>query len=79
MDIMMPEMDGYEAMRRIRQDARFGTLPVIALTAKAMKNDRDKCLEAGATDYMPKPIDGDRLVAMLHSHLSEDLRSGPQR
>jgi CheY-like chemotaxis protein/signal transduction histidine kinase len=72
MDITMPEMDGYEAMRRIRGDRRFGALPIVALTARAMKGDEERCIEAGATAYLPKPIDPDRLVAMLHSLFAED-------
>jgi CheY-like chemotaxis protein len=65
MDVMMPEMDGYETMRHIRADARFSSLPIIAVTAKALKDDREKCVEAGASDYLPKPIDNDRLVELI--------------
>ncbi|MCX6158424.1 MAG: response regulator [Ignavibacteriae bacterium] len=65
MDIMMPEMDGYETMRRIRMQEKFFTTPIIALTAKAMRKDYAKCIEAGANDYMPKPLDIDRLCSML--------------
>jgi len=65
MDIMMPEMDGYEAMQEIRKQSRWRKLPVIALTAKAMKGDKNKCIEAGANDYMAKPVNTDRLLSLL--------------
>ena len=70
MDIMMPEMDGYEAITAIRQMARFKQLPIIALTAKAMKTDRDHCLEVGASDYISKPLDIDQLLSLLRVWLS---------
>jgi hypothetical protein len=65
MDVMMPEMDGYETMRAIRGHARFRQLPIIAVTAKAMKGDREKCIEAGASDYIAKPVDMDQLLSLL--------------
>lgn len=65
MDIMMPEMDGYEAMKKIRANSKFRKLPIIALTAKAMKGDRFKCIEAGANDYLSKPIDTNKLMSLL--------------
>ena len=69
LDIMMPEMDGYQTTREIRTLAGFESLPIIALTAKAMKGDREKCLEAGASDYIAKPVEVDQLLALLRSWL----------
>ncbi len=72
MDIMMPEMDGYQTIRAIRQIAEFRSLPIIAVTAKAMKGDRNKCIEAGATDYITKPVDLDQLFSVLRVWLSDN-------
>jgi len=74
LDIMMPVMDGYEAMRRIRAEARWRTLPIVALTAKAMKGDRQKCLDAGASDYVTKPVDMDQLTSVLRVWLGSRPR-----
>jgi len=65
MDIMMPVMDGYEATRRIRKMDTYKDIPIVALTAKAMQEDREKCLEAGASEYLMKPIDFDKLLSIM--------------
>jgi CheY-like chemotaxis protein len=62
-------MDGYETMREIRKDPRFRTLPILALTAKAMKGDREKCLEAGASDYVAKPVNSEQLLSLVRMWL----------
>jgi CheY-like chemotaxis protein len=69
MDIMMPEMDGMETMRAIRKIPELKSLPIVAVTAKAMKGDREKCIEAGAWDYLSKPVDPEQLLAVLRAWL----------
>jgi CheY-like chemotaxis protein len=65
MDIMMPEMDGYETTQKIRREHKNNNLPIIAVTAKAMKGDREKCIEAGASDYITKPVKIDQLLSLM--------------
>jgi CheY-like chemotaxis protein len=74
MDMMMPEMDGYESTRAIRKEKQFKNLPVIAVTAKAMMGDREKCINAGASDYITKPVDIDQLLSLLRVWLYESGR-----
>jgi CheY-like chemotaxis protein len=62
---MMPEMDGYDTMRAIRRMSKFKSLPILAITAKAMKGDRQKCIDAGASDYISKPVDTDQLLSLM--------------
>jgi CheY-like chemotaxis protein len=69
MDVMMPEMDGYETMRAVRKNPAFRRLPIVALTARAMKGDREKCLEAGASDYLAKPVNTEQLLSALRMWL----------
>ena len=71
MDAMMPEMDGYEAMKVIRKESQWKNTPVIAVTAKAMLGDRKKCIEAGASDYISKPVDSDQLISLLRVWLNK--------
>ncbi|MCR4337662.1 MAG: response regulator, partial [Candidatus Omnitrophica bacterium] len=71
MDIMMPEMNGFEAIKSIRKMSKFQGLPIISLTAKAMKEDREQCLAAGASDYITKPVDSDQLLSLIYIWLNK--------
>lgn len=72
MDVMMPGMDGYDATTFLKTDKRFSGIPIIAVTAQAMIGDKEKCLAAGAADYISKPVDIDKLVALLKEYLNEN-------
>ena len=71
MDVMMPEMDGYESTQEIRKMENFAKLPIIAFTAKAMKGDREKCLESGMSDYIAKPVNIEQLLSLMRVWLSQ--------
>ena len=73
MDMMMPEMDGYESIREIRSSYKFKNLPVLAVTSKAMMGDREKCIAVGASDYISKPVDVDQLVSLLRVWLYDKI------
>ena len=78
LDVSMPEMDGFETMRAIRKLPQFKSLPIVAVTAKAMKGDREKCLEAGASDYLAKPVSSEQLTSRLCAQLSaQQQTAGP--
>jgi CheY-like chemotaxis protein len=79
MDVMMPGMDGYETIRRMRQMPGHETVPIIALTAKAMKGDREKCLQAGASDYISKPVDIDQLASLMRVWVGEQKFDAARR
>jgi CheY-like chemotaxis protein len=78
MDIMMPELDGYETIHTIRRSPRFARLPIVALTAKAMPGDREKCITAGATEYLPKPVEVPRLLGTLCELLDTEGEKVPE-
>ena len=73
LDVMMPNMDGYETAEKIRDNAKFLNLPLIAVTAKAMTGDREKCIKAGASDYITKPVDIDQLLSLLRVWLYDNV------
>jgi CheY-like chemotaxis protein len=77
MDIMMPDMDGYETIRKIRKSGRFASLPIIAVTAKINAGERERCLEAGASDYVPKPVNTEELLSAIQPWLAEQIQPSP--
>jgi CheY-like chemotaxis protein len=76
MDVMMPELDGYETMAAVRRMPGMKALPIIALTAKAMKGDRERCIDAGASDYVTKPVEPEQLVSLLRVWLYAEPSAG---